>query len=487
MNRSPLTAYRSVAPNDVTPDRSAAACDTGIADTDDRQENEEEDCVGDDTSDEEYIPDAIDDSNDEEEEDTRREVAEDQEREEDEQEDGNADEGGTNSSDTTVYLGVKGSNEPGSREYRNTVKHLAKTYSVHWSEGFFKLLLKKHPPNTFMRILENRSLRTVSLKEIESAARDRLYTYRSSQGGGGKKRKSSPKVASWQHSDDEDDDGDYESDQDQKVAKSQKKTQHNKKQPPHKTRGLGRKVKIDKLSETEEDEREYGNPNENRIGSIDTYVFLGSKGKTCPGSVDYRNTLQRLAKMYNFQWSYVFYQRLLERHKANEFRIGERFNGDWRWREASSSEIESAASNALRKIRDKDRAYGGGVSGRSGKKRKSYPKAASRQRSDGDDDDDDEDEVTDNGTQWPYDDYESDQDKKPAAKKKTQAKKRPPNKTRVLVSELNFDELTKKHIADLQERKEVVSKSNDPKVYSEGKEILNQIVQLEESLTKRGI
>jgi hypothetical protein len=138
-------AYRSVTPNDVTAGWSAAAAVTGIAVTDDKEENdEEEDCVGEDhsktTSDEEYIPDDIDNnsdkSNDDEEEYSWREVEKDQEKEEGKQEDDNADEDGLHFSDTNVYLGHPGQRYPGSQDYRNTVKRLAKSCSMYWNEVF---------------------------------------------------------------------------------------------------------------------------------------------------------------------------------------------------------------------------------------------------------------------------------------------------------------------------------------------------------------
>jgi hypothetical protein len=181
---------------------------------------------------------------------------------------------------------------------------------------------------------------------------------------------------------------------------------------------------------------------------------------------------------------------LLETHPQNAFTIVDPCNS--RWRKASLSEIKSAAMRALKEVRRRDQTEEGDFSRRNGEQRKSFPKVASRSRRD----DYDDDKVTDNGAKWDFDDYKCDQDRKPAAtertaakfqvQKKTHAKKRPPGKTRGLGS-LKLDKLTEKYVAELKTLKDEVSKSNDPEVYGEGKEILNRIVQMEEGLMKRGI
>jgi hypothetical protein len=248
---------------------------------------------------------------------------------------------------------------------------------------------------------------------------------------------------------------------------------------------------VDEDPEKGEGKQKDGKADEDRLNSTDTNVYLGNKGVRSSGSQDYRNTIQRLAKTHSFFLSDHFFDRLLEKHKANAFRI---FNPrNCRWRKASLSEIRNAVICTLKGVRERDKAEAGASRGGGGKKRKSFPKVASRPRRD----DYDDDEVTDNGAEWDYDDYESDQDKKPAAterkaakfqvQKKTHAKKRPPSKTRGLDSKLKLDKLTEKYIAELKKLKEEASKSNDPEVYGEGKEILNRIVQMEEGQTKRGI
>jgi hypothetical protein len=498
-------AYRSVTPSRVTPNDatagwSAAAVVSGIAAADDK---EEEDCVGDDyskdSSDEEYIPDDIDDNCDE---NTWREVDEDQEKERGEQEDGNADEDGLDSSNKHVYLGRAGNNYPGSQSYRNTVECLAKSCGLSWNEVFFKRLLERHPHTAF-RIGNSRNgrWRKASLSEIESAVRRTLKGFRRKDqlqagdfgGRPGEKRKSYPKVASRPRPDD-----DYEDEVVDTVAasksQSRKKT-HAKKRPPLKTRGLGIKLNLDNRAETKEgevDEREDANADEEVIHNSKTDVYLGLAGIHFLGSLDYRNTLQRLTKTYSFYWSDHIFDRLLEIHKANTFRIVDPYTGCWR--RASLSEIKKSGMRTLRGFREKDQAEAGNGSGRNGKERKSFPKVASRPRRD---DVDNDDEAKDDGAKWNYDDKESDQDRKPAAierkaakfqvQKKTHAKKRPPGKTLGLGSKLKLDKLTEKYVVELKKLKEEASKSNDPEEYGEGKEILNRIVQMEESLTKRGI
>jgi hypothetical protein len=73
----------------------------------------------------------------------------------------------------------------------------------------------------------------------------------------------------------------------------------------------------------------------------------------------------------------------------------------------------------LRGFRESDQAEAGIASGRNGKKRKSSRQVASRPRRD---DVECDDEVKDDGAKWKYDDYVSDQDKKPAATERKAAK-----------------------------------------------------------------
>jgi hypothetical protein len=221
----------------------------------------------------------------------------------------------------------------------------------------------------------------------------------------------------------------------------------------------------------EDQEKEKYDADEDGLDSSDKYVYLGRAGSNLPGSQSYRNTVERLAKACGLFWSEVFFRRLLETHPHTEFRIANPRTG--RWRKASLSEIESAVRRTLKGFRRRDQLQAGDFSGqKTGKKRKSSTKVASRPRPA----DDCEDEVADTVAA----------SKSQTRKKKTHAKKEPPGKTRELGSKRKLDKLTEKYIVELKKLKAEVSKSNDPEVYGEGKEILNRIVHMEESLMKRG-
>jgi hypothetical protein len=188
--------------------------------------------------------------------------------------------------------------------------------------------------------------------------------------------------------------------------------------------------------EAEADEQEDDNADEDGIDSSDTNVYLGIAGICRSGSREYQKTVQRLAKKHGFDWSDKLFNRLQKKHASNTFRIVDARKGGWR--KASANETKSAAKSTLSsyraKHRVKHRAWERGYRAGCAKERKSHPKPASRQRSDVDGD-----EVTDNAAEWDYDNYVSDQDKKPSVTKqkaaKLQAKKARVSSTRPLLTD----------------------------------------------------
>jgi hypothetical protein len=110
------------------------------------------------------------------------------------------------------------------------------------------------------------------------------------------------------------------------------------------------------------------------------------------------------------------------------------------------------------------------------------------------------------GDEWDYDNYVSDQDKKPSvtkdkkpsatkqkaakaqSKRSTHDKKRPHHETRRPGSSKGkIDKLTETYVLELRKLKELVSLSGDLEVYGERRKILDFVKHVEKGRTKYGI